>query len=229
MFLICIQIILTSVYFPQDPAKALYQAFQKTQEALIAIAGNYQLPIVEMSGCTASVVLSHGNKIYMGHVGDSRIMYITKSEMQEKVCTPGFLSQDHKPEIMEERQRIESSGGEVRKLPNDHPYRVYLKGHSNPGLAMSRALGDLLAHTCGVTNEPEVVELDNADGEEGYIVIASDGVWEFTRPEVVGKLLKHHKENAPEYIAQKAYKKWLKRDKNNTDDITVLVLSLIHI
>ena len=47
-----------------------------------------------------------------------------------------------------------------------------------PGLAMSRSLGDKLAHSVGVSSLPEVrshfIEMDDK-----YVVIGSDGVFEF--------------------------------------------------
>jgi len=36
------------------------------------------------------------------------------------------------------------------------PDRVWMAVKDTPGLAMSRSLGDGLAHTCGVTWEPEI-------------------------------------------------------------------------
>lgn len=47
-----------------------------------------------------------------------------------------------------------------------------------PGLAMSRSVGDTVAHTAGVISDPEmhVVELTP---EDKVIVWASDGLWEF--------------------------------------------------
>lgn len=43
---------------------------------------------------------------------------------------------------------------------------------------MSRSLGDGLAHSIGVSWEPEVRQLD-LEVSDKFIVIASDGVWEF--------------------------------------------------
>lgn len=57
--------------------------------------------------------------------------------------------------------------------------RVWLKNHEFPGLAMSRSLGDKLAHTVGVIPEPDFqcVSLNKEDNE--YIVVsASDGLWD---------------------------------------------------
>ncbi|RYY71429.1 hypothetical protein EON63_21725, partial [archaeon] len=54
-------------------------------------------------------------------------------------------------------------------------------GHMDvPGLAMSRSLGDAVAHTAGVSSEPEFVEYEFSQGREDLIlVMASDGLWEF--------------------------------------------------
>lgn len=58
------------------------------------------------------------------------------------------------------------------------PARVWLPTEDIPGLAMSRSLGDTVAHTVGVSSVPEmhVVELTPADR---LLVVASDGLWEF--------------------------------------------------
>merc|ERR1712000_372708 len=54
-------------------------------------------------------------------------------------------------------------------------------GHMDvPGLAMSRSLCDAVAHSAGVSSEPEFVEYEFSQGREDLIlVLASDGLWEF--------------------------------------------------
>lgn len=47
-----------------------------------------------------------------------------------------------------------------------------------PGLAMSRSLGDKAGRDLGVISEPDVYEIILKE-EDKFIVIASDGVWEF--------------------------------------------------
>ena len=47
-----------------------------------------------------------------------------------------------------------------------------------PGLAMSRSIGDGLAHKYGVIPDPEIKKYTLVD-QDKIIVIASDGVWEF--------------------------------------------------
>ena len=53
---------------------------------------------------------------------------------------------------------------------------------------MSRSLGDGLAHSVGVTWEPEIKQL-TMQKEDKFIVIASDGVWEFLSNEKIGRLV----------------------------------------
>jgi len=38
----------------------------------------------------------------------------------------------------------------------DTPYRVFARNQNIPGLAMSRAIGDLLACSVGVSYEPDI-------------------------------------------------------------------------
>ena len=94
-----------------------------------------------------------------------------------------------------ELSRIQASGGRVERLSDAYgrevgPHRVWLPGAWVPGLAMSRAMGDLVAHSVGVVAEPEVHCCEMEAGDE-FLVVASDGVWEFMSvqeaAEIVGK------------------------------------------
>ena len=58
------------------------------------------------------------------------------------------------------------------------PARVWLKNQNIPGLAMSRSLGDLVAASVGCSQDPEVFDF-TFDYKDKFIIIASDGVWEF--------------------------------------------------
>jgi len=58
------------------------------------------------------------------------------------------------------------------------PYRVWLKYEDMPGLAMSRSLGDKVAHSVGVSSLPEV-KSSLLEMDDKFIVVGSDGVWEF--------------------------------------------------
>ena len=94
---------------------------------------------------------------------------------------------------------------------------------------MSRSIGDEIAHSIGVSENPEVLRFD-LKPEHKFIVIASDGVWEFLSNEEIGKIvwpffLRNSPEQAGNAIVRAAAKKWRKND-NNIDDITCITIFL---
>jgi serine/threonine protein phosphatase PrpC len=66
-----------------------------------------------------------------------------------------------------------------------------MKYDNSPGLAMSRSLGDLVAHSCGVSSEPgkipftilsvllEITKHELDPEEDKFVILGSDGLWEF--------------------------------------------------
>lgn len=66
------------------------------------------------------------------------------------------LSEDHKPDLPKEHERITVKfGGRVLSYLDSKgnpvgPARVWLKNQNIPGLAMSRSIGDTVAHSVGV-------------------------------------------------------------------------------
>lgn len=53
-----------------------------------------------------------------------------------------------------------------------------MKNENIPGLAMARSFGDYIASQVGVIADPEVFSFE-MDENTKFIVVASDGVWEF--------------------------------------------------
>ncbi|GAX78937.1 hypothetical protein CEUSTIGMA_g6377.t1 [Chlamydomonas eustigma] len=86
---------------------------------------------------------------------------------QSSVCYKAVeLSLDHKPDRPDERRRVLLSGGRVNRTyssttgkPNG-PYRVWHRDRDYPGLAMSRAFGDLSARSAGIICIPEISQVD---------------------------------------------------------------------
>jgi serine/threonine protein phosphatase PrpC len=64
------------------------------------------------------------------------------------------------------------------------PERVWLKDEDVPGLAMTRSFGDEVAASVGVLAEPEISE-SFLSKEDKFLVLASDGIWEFIESEEV--------------------------------------------
>ena len=142
------------------------------------------------------------------------------------------LSIDSKPEIPSEKERIINSGGDVEKIRNKFgqlvgPYRVWVKNKDYPGLAMSRSIGDFNAKVVGVIPNPEIIEC-NLSIYAKFIVICSDGVWEFLSNEDVMKVgKKYYLERNPRGFCKKlienSTKYWEKEDIV-IDDITVVTI-----
>ncbi|ETV99012.1 hypothetical protein H310_08485 [Aphanomyces invadans] len=178
----------------------------------------------EFSGSTGVVVVIRDRLLIVGNVGDSRI---TRGFMQAGILTATSISQDHKPDLPTEKARILAAGGRVFAVEYDDgidgPPRVWLGHMDVPGLAMSRSLGDAVAHTAGVSSEPEffVRTLDTTDR---CLVIATDGLWEFMSDDEVIKMIAPHTDpkQAVDVLILEANRRWMKEEQV-IDDTTVIV------
>lgn len=136
------------------------------------------------SGCTCDIVFQIGSHIICANVGDSRAIFIEG----DKIIS---LSTDHKPNLPEEERRILEKGGIVVRevIENEYvgPWRMYVKGETYPGLSMSRCIGDLEGKPYGLSCEPEIKEYHLTD-KEGYLIVCSDGIWDFMDNELVKKI-----------------------------------------
>jgi len=112
----------------------------------------------------------------LAHVADSTAVLGKKDGGAEQ------LTRDHKPDLKDERARIEKAGGRV-VFDGYANHRIYAKSGRYPGLNMSRCLGDLMGHqNCGITAEPETKILTIASNDS-VLLLCSDGVWEFIDPQ----------------------------------------------
>ena len=177
------------------------------------------------SGTTCVMVFQVGEKILCANVGDSRAIMVKENN----VIIP--LSIDQKPDDPEERKRIEENGGEISQYEEDGeksgPFRVWKKGEVYPGIAMSRSIGDFIATTLGVVPVPKFIE-EKIDKDTKFIVLASDGVWEFLSNEKVAEIvLPYYKKNDPDGACKALIKKsteWWNQEDIVVDDITAIVV-----
>jgi len=184
----------------------------------------------DFSGTTCNLVFQFNKYLICASVGDSRgiIIYDQNNTNTYQGIFP--ISNDHKPNLPQEYERILQSGGIVDKLTDQFgckvgPYRVYKNGLTYPGLAMSRSLGDFQAKDCGVITKPEIIEY-NVNHSSKYMVICSDGVWEFLSNEQVRDLgnkffNKGELGNFCSQLVKEAVHAWETRDIIR-DDITVV-------
>ncbi|CAM9896539.1 unnamed protein product, partial [Pylaiella littoralis] len=83
--------------------------------------------------------------------------------------------------------RHQAAGCSVRDFGAEVP-RVWTADGDGPGLAMSRSIGDKMAHSVGVTYEPEIFEFDLDPRRDVMLVLASDGVWDVLSAEDIRKV-----------------------------------------
>jgi uncharacterized tellurite resistance protein B-like protein len=119
-----------------------------------------------------------------------------------------------------------------------------------PGTAFTRSLGDRIAEECGVNAEPEILERCELDKrhvsisrlpcystrdvccrelepQDKYLIIASDGVFEFLTNQMVADECAHHTDPlmACKAVVAQAYHLWLQYEVR-TDDITMVAVYL---
>jgi protein phosphatase 2C family protein 2/3 len=145
------------------------------------------------------------------------------------------LTQDHNPDKDSEKLRIEASGGFVSPPPEPGlSARVWLDADmTQVGLAMARSIGDHVVKEAGVIAEPEIFERD-IEPEDKFVVMASDGIWEFLPNEKVVKIINRElkKEGdrsamtACESLITSAAKRWQQEEGGYRDDITAVLLRL---
>lgn len=120
----------------------------------------------EISGCTATVLLVTSSTVFVANAGDSRAVLGIKGRAKP-------LSDDHKPELDAEMERIVAAGGFVDV------------GRVNGILAVSRAIGDfqykrnpkLPPERQIITAFPDVIQHDITADDE-FLVLACDGIWD---------------------------------------------------
>ncbi len=144
--------------FQKDIQKALIETFIEVDKTA---------PAEKSGGCTASIVLQLGGYAYVANAGDSRSLIATYNKSTSEVNI-AYITREDKPDLPEERSRVEKMGGQVYVPP---PERIQMGASSRVlyvdpvtggtnGLAMSRSIGDWAAGEKGVIPDPTVDVID---------------------------------------------------------------------
>ena len=109
------------------------------------------------------------------------------------------------------------------------PQRIWVKNINSPGLAMSRSIGDTIAHSVGCSCEPDIT-YTALNPQDRIVMLASDGIWEFlSNSQVANVVLPYFSKDAPEAAANAlvsaALAQW-KKQSQSVDDITVVIIFL---
>ena len=184
------------------------------------------------SGTTCVIVFQIAEKLICANVGDSRAILVTTEKSNSEIYKVIELSHDQKPDLPEEKKRIYKMGGIVDQMldskgKRNGPFRVWAGKENYPGLSMSRCIGDLKGKKCGLISEPQIIEYE-IDEKSKYMVICSDGVWEFSNNEDVMRMgTEFYKEdNIDEFMDKiiKVSEFWWEKEDIMRDDITAVIV-----
>lgn len=174
-----------------------------------------------------------------------------RNSVLNKYITSVQLTFDQKPDLPEELARITQFGGRVEQIKSTQghgigPFRVWESNSNQPGLSVSRALGDFSCRKLGVISEP-VCSAHSIIEQDYFIVIASDGIWDVmdnddvvnfvesyrkickrkTRTSVQGHLANPSNSCIAQMLCEEARVRWfaiVKEEDVNIDDISCIVL-----
>lgn len=217
--------------------QTLDELYRSVDDALLQLcSGNKQ----HYATCTSVTVLALGDLLAIGHVGDSRII------LGKEVVEPGQMPQlvgeqltmDHKPDMQDERERIEQCGGSVERLPN-HQNKPFIRGgdflmrkalgEQPMQLQYSRAFGAKDLKIFGLTCIPDVKVIRM--GQEPYrnvrlLILASDGLWDVLSAQqsvtIAFAALKEHK--CPAEAVVNHVIKLQQQRKARSDNVTAVVV-----
>eukprot|EP01100_Stratorugosa_tubuloviscum_P003338 TRINITY_DN1803_c2_g1_i1.p1 TRINITY_DN1803_c2_g1~~TRINITY_DN1803_c2_g1_i1.p1 ORF type:complete len:405 (-),score=208.78 TRINITY_DN1803_c2_g1_i1:41-1255(-) len=165
--------------FPNDVVTALKNTFLQINQQII----QQRLP----SGSTGCVVLIIDDIIYTANIGDTRAV----------LCRQGHglrLTIDHKPDLPEEKQNIETNGGFVQN------------SRLNGVLAVSRAFGDITLHPV-LSCEPYISTTTIDKNIDKYLIVACDGFWDIFNDDLGVQIVKSETDpiKACEKLRDRAY------------------------
>jgi len=223
--------------FEESPIEAMVETIAKLHRK-ISTAKDF---VTDWSGTTTTLVTINNSdkKIYVAWVGDSRAILVTTMNGWKNVHAVA-LTRDHNYSTDEEKERIGNQGGIVSSWKDQEgkelgPLRCWKdESMTSPGLAMSKSIGDSVAHSIGVNADADSMEMnipENAD--HCALIIASDGVWDVMSNDSVANFVvsymknkKNEKRLVSEKLCLEAQSHWFRRLKHvpdPCDDISAVV------
>ncbi|KAI4316551.1 hypothetical protein L6164_024525 [Bauhinia variegata] len=216
----------------EDDHSATNQNFQNWKEAIVS---GFKVMDKEVklqdnldcfsSGTTAVVVLKQGEDLVIANLGDSRAILGTICDGEISAIQ---LTEDLKPGLPTEADRIRRCNGRVFALKEPHIQRVWLPNEDSPGLAMSRAFGDFMLKDHGIIAVPDI-SYHRLTSNNQFIVLASDGVWDVLSNNEVASIVwtAYSEEAAAKAVVEAATAEWKKKyPSSKVDDCTAVCLFL---
>jgi len=219
--------------FRQTQAGLLEQPFDTTHSGTtVCLALVLSLPATPAEDGNESQQQARGGEawLFVAHSGDSRAILASHRGGDTSAFTVTALTRDHRPDDVEEAERIRQAGGEVRKLrETSGAVRVFAKGSDRPALALTRTLGASASSACGVLAEPEISAYRLRPGVDVLLLLGTDGLFEFCdNTAAAGQLLKEGVSLATlQDLCSQSRDRWAKSSYNETvDDITAIAALL---
>lgn len=182
----------------------------------------------QFSGTTVTCCAVTARDVLSAWLGDSRAVMGRWAGTEVSLVE---LSQDHKPDNPAEKRRILKAGGRLRQIVDEDGrkaggLRVFVPSKDIPGVGFSRSSGDRVIQAYGVSSEVECVVTPRT-ADDKFIVVASDGVFEFVPSKEVVQLVSVCRtvDEAAQVLMQTAKQRWLEAE-GSSDDITAAVIKL---
>jgi serine/threonine protein phosphatase PrpC len=174
-----------------DAQKLLQLAVFDTNSQILDLCKRSKL---EFGTTAVLAAVCDSSKLIVANVGDSRAVLFRLSSVNGWEPIP--LSIDHKPELIEERDRIlKESRGQIvertnncyRVIPNSEDYPIAEIKAKKLALNMTRSLGHPILSQYGVIPTPEfqTVEIQPKD----LLILGSDGIFEIFMHQDISKML----------------------------------------
>lgn len=201
-------------------------AVDTTSVVSVGVVGSTKPPTAT-GGTTGVIALVGKREVVVGNIGDSRCILVQRNvdsssatdavspkeegesgpveEAKEEeaglsssavVVKP--MSYDHKPDLLDEKARIEKAGLEVfaEEVGEDEVIHKIKRGPSDM-IAVSRAFGDfdykgnadLPSDEQAIVCTPEIITHVRNPSEDLYLVLACDGIWDVMTNEEVGEFV----------------------------------------
>ena len=141
---------------------------------MIVYEKSKEIKELEGMGTTLEVCLIYNNRVYIGHVGDSRIYRIRKEFIRKLTVDHSYV------------QQLVKDGTITKEEAYNHPKKNML----------TKALG------CVQTVEPDVYTKTFI--KDDIILMCSDGLTNMIREEEISKIIKQDKEKAIENLVKQA-------------------------
>ncbi len=141
---------------------------------MVVFEKSKEIPELEGMGTTLELVLSYGNKIYIGHVGDSRIYRVRKNIIRKLTTDHSYV------------EKLVKEGTITREEAENHPKKNMI----------TKALG------CMGDVVPNIY-VENFE-EKDIILMTSDGLTNMVKEDEILKIINENPEEAVDKLIKKA-------------------------